>query len=98
VTGSYVMSCNRNLQTSNAPLKSQALGTSLFTSVASNQRGCPKNHVIICKAPLAESYSEALLMAGSRPTREGTWAEAPSTCVVWCVNALWSNKGETKNS
>ena len=30
---------NRNLQTSKAPLKS----TSLFTSAASNQRGCPKN-------------------------------------------------------
>src|SRR6218665_1229809 len=34
---------NRNLQTSKAPLKSQAQGTSLFTSAASNQRGFPKN-------------------------------------------------------
>src|SRR6218665_473735 len=34
---------NRNLQTSKAPLKSQAQGTILFTSVASNQRGFPKN-------------------------------------------------------
>ena len=34
---------NRNLQTSKAPLKSQAQGTILFTSAASNQRGCPKN-------------------------------------------------------
>ena len=34
---------NRNLQTSKVPLKSQAQGTSLFTSAASNQRGCPKN-------------------------------------------------------
>src|SRR6218665_3433783 len=30
---------NRKLQTSKAPLKSQAQGTSLFTSAASNQRG-----------------------------------------------------------
>src|SRR6218665_485039 len=34
---------NRNLQTSKAPLKSQAQGTSLFTSATSNQRGFPKN-------------------------------------------------------
>ena len=33
---------NRNLQTSKAPLESQAQGTSLFTSAASSQRGCPK--------------------------------------------------------
>src|SRR6218665_3865033 len=32
---------NRKLQTSKAPLKSQAQGTSLFTSAASNQRGFP---------------------------------------------------------
>src|SRR6218665_4151350 len=37
--------CNRNRQllTSKAPLKSQAQGTSLFTSAASNQRDFPKN-------------------------------------------------------
>src|SRR6218665_520449 len=39
--------CNRNrnrkLPTSKAPLKSQAQGTGLFTSAASNQRGFPKN-------------------------------------------------------
>src|SRR6218665_1989001 len=34
---------NRKLQTSKAPLKSQAQGTSLFTSAASNQRGFLKN-------------------------------------------------------
>src|SRR6218665_3012849 len=34
---------NRNLQTSKAPLKSQAQSTSLFTSAASNQRGFPKS-------------------------------------------------------
>ena len=34
---------NRKLQTSKAPLKSEAQGTSLFTSAASNQRGFPKN-------------------------------------------------------
>ena len=33
---------NRNLQTSKAPLESQAQGTSLFTIAASSQRGCPK--------------------------------------------------------
>src|SRR5688572_33074245 len=33
---------NRNLQTSKALLESQAQGTSLFTSAASSQRGCPK--------------------------------------------------------
>src|SRR6218665_3918292 len=32
---------NRKLQTSKAPLKSQAQGTSLFTSAASKQRGFP---------------------------------------------------------
>src|SRR6218665_3378107 len=32
---------NRKLQTSKAPLKSQAQGTRLFTSAASNQRGFP---------------------------------------------------------
>src|SRR6218665_81978 len=34
---------NRKLQTSKVPLKSQAQGTTLFTSAASNQRGFPKN-------------------------------------------------------
>src|SRR6218665_2577308 len=34
---------NRKLQTSKAPLQSQAQGTRLFTSTASNQRGFPKN-------------------------------------------------------
>src|SRR5688572_1839608 len=33
---------NHNLQASKAPLESQAQGTSLFTSAASSQRGCPK--------------------------------------------------------
>ena len=33
---------NRHLQTCRAPLKRQTQGTSLFKSVASNQRGCPE--------------------------------------------------------
>src|SRR6218665_4069994 len=43
--GTNVLDCkySRKLQTSKAPLKSQAQGTSLFTSAASNQRGFPKN-------------------------------------------------------
>ena len=43
---------NRNLQTSKVPLKSQAQGTSLFTSTASNQRGCPKNSTWEAKVQL----------------------------------------------
>src|SRR6218665_3104723 len=39
----YVINRNRNLQTSKAPLKSLAKSSSLFTSAASNQRGCPKD-------------------------------------------------------
>src|SRR6218665_21595 len=39
----FIDNRNRNLQTSKAPLKSQAQGTSLCTSVASNQRGFPMN-------------------------------------------------------
>src|SRR6218665_1189124 len=35
--------CNRNLQTSKETLESQAHGTSLFTSAASNQRDCPND-------------------------------------------------------
>jgi len=31
---------NNNFQTSKAPLESYVHGTSLFTSTASNQRGC----------------------------------------------------------
>jgi len=34
---------NRDLKISRSPLKSQAQGTSLFTSVATNHRGCPKS-------------------------------------------------------
>jgi len=34
---------NCNFQISKAPLKSQAHGTSLFTSAASNQKVCPKD-------------------------------------------------------
>jgi len=34
---------NRNLQTSKAPLKREAQGTSLFTSTVPNQRACPKD-------------------------------------------------------
>src|SRR6218665_3697542 len=37
----YARNRNRKLQTSKAPLKSQAQGTSLFTSAASKQRGFP---------------------------------------------------------
>jgi len=37
------MDGDRNLQTSKAPLKSQAQSISLFTSAASNQRGCPED-------------------------------------------------------
>ena len=33
---------NRNLQISKAPLESQAQGTSLLTSAASSQKGCPR--------------------------------------------------------
>jgi len=32
--------CNSNLQTSKAPVESQAQGTSLFTSDVTNQKGC----------------------------------------------------------
>ena len=39
-----ILNRNRKLQTSKAPLKSQALGTSLFTSAAWNHRGFPKNN------------------------------------------------------
>jgi len=39
----YLCNRNRNTQNSKAPLKSQAQDISLFTSAASNQRGCPKN-------------------------------------------------------
>src|SRR6218665_3575880 len=46
--------CNRKLQTSKAPLKSQAQGTSLFTSAASNQRGFPKNSPWDAQARLPE--------------------------------------------
>ena len=34
--------CNRNLQTYKAPMKSLVQGTSLLTSAASNQKGCPE--------------------------------------------------------
>jgi len=36
---------NSDLQISRAPFKSQAQGTSLFTSAATNQRGCRKGIV-----------------------------------------------------
>src|SRR6218665_1799274 len=42
-TGQSYRNRNSKLQTSKAPLKSQAQGPSLFTSAASNQRGFPKN-------------------------------------------------------
>jgi len=37
--------CNRNLHTSKAPLESQMHGAILFTSAATNQRGCPSDIV-----------------------------------------------------
>src|SRR6218665_1823843 len=45
ISGTIFENQNRNhkLQISKAPLKSQAQGTSLFTSATSNQRGFPKN-------------------------------------------------------
>jgi len=39
----FIRNRSRNLQTSKAPLKRQSQSTSLFTSAASNQRGCSKN-------------------------------------------------------
>ena len=38
-----VVGPNRNLKISKSPLKSQAQGTSLFTSAASNKRGYPED-------------------------------------------------------
>jgi len=40
---SSVSNRNRNLQTCKAPYESQARGTSLFTSAASYQKGCPED-------------------------------------------------------
>src|SRR6218665_733631 len=45
---------NRKLQTSKVPLKSQAQGTSLFMSAASNQRGFPKNSPWVAQVRLPE--------------------------------------------
>ena len=60
---------NRYLQTSKAPLKSQVQDTSLFTSVESNQRGCPKNSqarwrawggkIIICYGVASHQHTDA---------------------------------------
>ena len=44
---------NRKLQTSKAPLESHALGTSLFTSAASSQRGCPQGKYEGGSSPVA---------------------------------------------
>jgi len=46
---------NRNLQTSKAPFKSKAQGTSLFTSAASNQWGCQKDNPWEAQVRLPES-------------------------------------------
>src|SRR6218665_3998832 len=43
IRGYILHNRNRKLQTSKAPLKRQAQGTSLFTSAASNQGDFPKN-------------------------------------------------------
>jgi len=48
---------NRKLQTSKAPPNSQAQGTSLFTSAASNQRGFPKNSPWEAQVRLPEGES-----------------------------------------
>ena len=48
---------NRNLQTSKAPFESQAQSTSLFTSAAYNQRGCPKDSIWEAQVRLPKSTS-----------------------------------------
>ena len=45
---------DRNLQTSKAPLKSQAQDTRLFMNAASNQRGCPKDSLWEAQVRLAK--------------------------------------------
>jgi len=67
------LSRNRNLQTSKAPLKSQAHGTSLFTSAASNQRGCPKNSPWEAQVRLPEGERRRQI------SRYGGW----SLCGEW---------------
>ena len=50
---------NRKLQISKAPLESQAQGTSLFTSAASNQRGYSKDIPWDAQVRLPEGEEEA---------------------------------------
>jgi len=42
---------NHNFQTSKAPLKVQVQSSGLFTSAASNQRGCPEDSPLRFKLP-----------------------------------------------
>src|SRR6218665_1000392 len=60
--------CNRNLnlQTSKASLKSQAQGTSLFTSAASNQTGCQRVKGLSMSCELSSVQSTASLIDRSR--------------------------------
>src|SRR6218665_1122312 len=61
--------CNRNrkLQTSKAPLKIQAQGTTLFTSAASNRKGFPKNRPWEAQVRLPEGERRLISRAHSFP-------------------------------
>jgi len=68
---------NRKLQTSKALLKSQAQGTSLFTSAASNQRGFPKNSQWEAQVRLPEGERRQIRRWGGCSLGEG-WGERGS--------------------
>ena len=59
---------NRKLQTSKAPLKSQAQGTSLFTSATSNQRSFPKNSPWEAQVRFPEGERMRQISTGSEET------------------------------
>ena len=76
---------NHKLQTSKAPLKSQAQGTSLFTSAPSNQRGFPKNSPWEAQTrfPEGERMRQISLNRRPSPPRDDTnpaLCTIPSTC------------------
>ena len=58
---------NRNLQTSKAPLNSQAQGTSLFTSAASNQKGCLNDGPWEAQVRLPEGERSRCVITDFRP-------------------------------
>src|SRR6218665_3384753 len=89
---------NRKLQTSKAPLKSQAQGTSLFTSAASNQWGLPKNSPWEAQVRYPEDERIVIVIVISKLLKRYSKAQGTSLFTSAATNQRGVSKGGSREA